>query len=333
MPEATEEISYMSLETEAVLDRRRLRRRASFWRGLAILAVLGAIGVAVSIGAGTSSGIGTKQIARVSIEGVITEDRRQLELLKKIAEARNVEGLILFINSPGGTTTGGEALYEAIRKVSEKKPVVAQFGTVAASAAYIAGLATDQIVARGNSITGSVGVIFQWAELTELMAKLGVKMHELKSGPLKATPSPFQPLDDSTKSVTQEMITESFAWFVGLVSERRGIDTAAVPGLLQGRVFSGREALSHKLVDRIGGEEEAQRWLEETRGVTKNLKIIDWKPTRDPTWGLFGDTAMAFAQWVGGPIGDVAMRLMNARALAALQLDGLVAVWQPLENR
>ncbi len=323
----------MSFETEAVLDRRRLRRRASLWRGLAILAVILGVGAAVSVGASQAPGIGTKQIARVTIEGVITEDRRQLELLKRVADARNVEALILFINSPGGTTTGGEAVYEAIRKVAEKKPVVAQFGTVATSAAYIAGLATDQIVARGNSITGSVGVIFQWAEVTDLLAKLGVKMHEIKSGPLKATPSPFQPVPEEGKAVAQEMIAESFQWFATLVSERRGIDTAAVPGLLQGRIYSGREALGHKLVDRIGGEDEAQRWLEESRGVTKNLKIVDWRPSREPAWGLFGESAMALAQWIGGPIGEVATRLMNARVLATLQLDGLVAVWQPLENR
>ncbi|OJU27337.1 MAG: S49 family peptidase [Alphaproteobacteria bacterium 64-6] len=323
----------MSLETEAVLDRRRLRRRASFWRGLAILAVLLAIGAAVGLTADQTSRIGTKQIARVSLEGVITEDRKQLELLRRVADARNVEGLILFINSPGGTTTGGEALYDAIRKVSEKKPVVAQFGTVATSAAYIAGLATDQIVARGNSITGSVGVIFQWAEVTELMSKLGVKMHEVKSGPLKATPSPFQPTDEAGKEVAQSMIADSFQWFAGLVAERRGIDTAAVPGLMQGRIYSGREALSHKLIDRIGGEDEVRRWLEETRGVTKDLRIVDWKPAREPAWGLLGDAAMAMAQWIGGPLGDAATRLMNARVLATLQLDGLVAVWQPLENR
>lgn len=323
----------MSLETEAVLDRRRLRRRASFWRGLAILAVLATIGTAVGLTANQTSRIGTKQIARVSLEGVITEDRKQLELLKRIADARNVEGLILFINSPGGTTTGGEALYDAIRKVSEKKPVVAQFGTVATSAAYIAGLATDQIVARGNSITGSVGVIFQWAEVTDLMAKLGVKMHEVKSGPLKATPSPFQPTDEAGKEVAQSMIADSFQWFAGLVAERRGIDTTAVPGLMQGRIYSGREALSHKLIDRIGGEDEVRLWLEETRGVTKDLRIVDWKPAREPAWGLLGDAAMAMAQWIGGPLGDAATRLMNARVLATLQLDGLVAVWQPLENR
>ena len=324
----------MSLETEAVLDRRRLRRRASLWRGLAILAVALAIGALVQFGKGTTGMIGeSRQIARVTIEGIITEDRKQLELLEKIADARHVEALLLFINSPGGTTTGGEAVYEAIRKVSAKKPVVAQFGTVAASAAYIAGLATDQIVARGNTITGSVGVIFQWAEFSELLGKVGVKMNTIKSGPLKASPSPFEPVDDASKAVAQEMIDDSFRWFLGLVSERRGIDPASVPGLKEGRIYSGREALAHKLIDRIGGEEEAQRWLEETRGVTKDLKIVDWKPSREPAFGLLGETAMAVVRWIGGPSAEAMVRLLEQRALATLQLDGLVAVWQPLENR
>jgi protease-4 len=239
----------------------------------------------------------------------------------------------VFINSPGGTTTGGEAVYEAIRKVSAKKPVVAQFGTVAASAGYIAGLAADQIVARGNSITGSVGVIFQWAEFSDLLGKVGVKMHSVKSGPLKASPSPFEPADDASKAVAQEMIDDSFRWFLGLVSERRGVDATTVPGLKEGRIYSGREALTHKLVDRLGGEDEAQRWLEESRGVTKDLKIVDWKPTRDPAFGLFGDTALALVRWIGGPSVEAMVRLLEQRAIATLQLDGLVAVWQPLENR
>jgi protease IV len=324
----------MSLETEAVLDRRRLRRRASLWRGLAILAVALAVAALLQYGSGASSMIGdSKQIARISIEGIITEDRKQLELLEKVANARHVEALILFINSPGGTTTGGEAVYEAIRKVSAKKPVVAQFGTVAASAAYIAGLATDQIVARGNSITGSVGVIFQWAEFSELLGKIGIKMNSVKSGPLKASPSPFEPADEAGKAVARDMIEESFRWFIGLVSERRGIDAAAVPGLKDGRIYSGREALAHKLVDRIGGEDEAQRWLEDSRGVTKNLKIVDWKPPRDPAFGLFGDAALALVGWIGGPSAEAIVRLIEQRALATLHLDGLVAVWQPLENR
>ena len=195
-------------------------------------------------------------------------------------------GVILFVNSPGGTTTGGEALFEAIRNVAKGKPVVAQFGTVATSAAYIAGLATDYVVARGNTITGSVGVIFQWAEVSQLLDKIGVKMNEVKSGPLKANPSPFQPLDEAGKATAEQMVAESQKWFVGLVASRRNIDTRSVSGLEQGRIFSGREALSHKMIDEIGGETEAVQWLEQKRNVPKGLKVVDWKPKRGSDWNL-----------------------------------------------
>ena len=218
----------MTFETETVLDRRRLRRRLSLWRGLAVLAAILALGLVVF---SSAEGVGLterRQIARVSLEGIITEDRDKLKLFKQLAESKQVAAVILFINSPGGTTTGGEAIFEAIRELAKTKPVVAQMGTVATSAAYIAGLATDHMVARGNTITGSVGVIFQWAEVTQLLDKLGVKMNEIKSGPLKANPSPFQPMDEAGKALAEQMVAESKRWFVGLVAARRGIDTASV---------------------------------------------------------------------------------------------------------
>jgi len=321
----------MSLETEAVLDRRLLRRRLGWWRGLAVVAVLVAIGVAASV---ASDSVSTKkQIARVSIEGMITEDRDQLRMFKKIAEDKNVAGVILFVNSPGGTTAGGEALYEAIQNVTKTKPVVAQFGTVAASAAYIAGLATDRIVARGNSITGSVGVIFQWPEVSQLMDKLGVKMNEIKSGPLKANPSPFQPLDEAGKATAEKMVAETQRWFLGLVATRRGVDTKAIEGLEQGRVFSGREAVGFKLVDQLGGEAEAVAWLEQQRNVPKNLKIVDWKPKRESDWGVGRLSLAALAALFGGSAADtVAEVLQRQPILARLRLDGLVSVWQGSER-
>src|SRR5215471_10928356 len=280
----------MAFETETVLDRRRLRRRLSVWRALAVIAGLVAFGLAVFASA-EGVGLGGKQIARVSVEGFITENRDQLKLLKQLAENKQVAAVILFINSPGGTTTGGEALFTAIRELAQSKPVVGQMGTVAASAAYIAGLGTDYIVARGNTVTGSVGVIFQWPDVSQLMDKLGVKINEIKSGPLKANPSPFQPVDEAGKAAAEQMVAESQRWFVGLVASRRGIDTARVAGLEQGRVFSGREALDYKLVDQIGGEAEVVKWLEEKRNIPKGLKVQDWKPKRDSDWGLLSSLA------------------------------------------
>lgn len=319
----------MTLETEAILDRRRLRRVISFWRGLGIfgLAMAAVAGGGWLLPGGMFRN--SDQIARISVSGIITDSQPQNRLLRRLAEARHVKGVIVDINSPGGTTTGGEALYEGLRKIAESKPVVAQFGTVAASAAYITGLASDHIVARGNTITGSVGVIVQWPELSGLLDKIGVKVNEVKSGPLKATPSPYAPIDERSRKITEEMIAESQAWFVGLVEKRRGIVPAAVPGLVEGRVFSGRDALRHRLVDEIGAEAEAVRWLEDKRGVTKGLKIVDWKPQIDFSTDQFRVHALIESVFVAPILDSLGHRMRSDPTLGRITLDGLVSIGQP----
>jgi len=227
----------MMLETETVLDRRRLRRHVSFWRMAAVTALVVAIGALAFSNEQISGLVGSKHIARVSFTGTITENRDQLKLLKKLADDDSAAAVLVFVNSPGGTSTGGEAIYEELRRIAKKKPVVAQFGTLAASAGYIIGLAGDHIVTRGNTITGSIGVLVQWPEVTDLMEKVGVKVHEVKSGALKASPSPFTKLDEASRAATKEMVDDSFKWFLDLVKERRGIDPSAVEGLLKGRIY------------------------------------------------------------------------------------------------
>jgi protease IV len=323
----------MTFETESVLDRRRLRRRLSLWRALAVIAALLAFGLVVFASAERAGFADSQKIARVSVEGFISENRDQLKLFKRIADDKHVAGVIVFINSPGGTTTGGEALFESLRELAKVKPVVGQMGTVAASAAYITGLATDYIVARGNTITGSVGVIFQWPDVSQLMDKVGVKMNEIKSGPLKANPSPFQPVDEAGKAAAEQMVAESQRWFVGLVASRRGIDTASVAGLEQGRVYSGREAVANKLVDQIGGEPEAVKYLEEKRNVPKGLKVVNFKPKPDSGWGLMSLSMAALQGLLGERTAGAIGRLFDAdQALGRLRLDGLVSVWQGSER-
>ncbi len=320
----------MTLETEAVLDRRALRRRVGWWRSAFVVAGVVALGtLAYAIGGPELTR--PRHIARVTIDGLITDDRQQLQMLQRIAASKNVAGVMLSINSGGGTTTGGEALFDAIRNVAKVKPVVAQFGTVAASAAYICGLAADHIVARGNSITGSVGVIFQWPEVSGLLDKVGVKMNEIKSGNLKAEPGLFAPISPGGKLVAEAMVAESQGWFLNLVKTRRGIETTAVPGLEQGRVYSGREALTHKLVDEIGGEAEAVKWLE-SKGVAPRLRVIDWRPARENSFGVMRSlTSVVAGLWPGlADDGVISAAIDTIRS--RLSLDGLVSVWQPHEK-
>ena len=156
----------MTLQAELLVDRRKLKRKLASWRLIALLISIVAIGALAAQSESVISAFGLKpHIARVTISGMIRDDRKQQELLEKLGKSKRVAAVILRINSGGGTTTGGEALYEAIRRLSEKKPVVSVFGTVAASAAYMIALASDHIVSRANTITGSVGVVVQWPEL------------------------------------------------------------------------------------------------------------------------------------------------------------------------
>lgn len=317
----------MTQETEGILDRRRLRRKLGLWRTLAIIAGILFVGAMALISSGGAERLVQKsQIARVTLEGMITEDRKTIQLLKKLAEADHVKGVIVFVNSPGGTTTGGEAVYQGLRDIAAKKPVVAQFGTIAASAAYMAGLGTDHIVARSNSITGSVGVLMQWPQVTGLLDKIGVKMNTVKSGNLKAEPSPFSELDEENRTLFNQMIDESQHWFLSLVRERRKIDTSTVPGLEAGRVYSGREALAYKLVDEIGGEGAAVKYLVEKRKVPANLEVKDWKPKTDLDWPFPNALASYMIQVVGSLLGNVGK---NLSPLPASGLEGLISLWQP----
>lgn len=253
-------------------ERKRLRRSRFRWRVVAGVAVLAVIAMVIA----KQKPKPGPHIARYSVEGVITDDRARDKVLKKIAENDSVEALILSIDSPGGSVVGSEILYESIRKVSEKKPVVAVMRNVAASGGYMAAIAADHLVARGNTITGSVGVIAQMPNAHQLLDRLGVSMLEVKSGPLKAQPSPFQPLEENVVDAKQAMVAESFDWFLNLVTERRSLSDSAVEQIIAGGVFTGRQAKELALIDGLGGEEEAVAWLESERDIASDRKVIDY---------------------------------------------------------
>ena len=317
----------MVLDAETVIDRRRLKRRVTAWRLAAI--ALGLLALALYLLGDSGSGGPASllpHVARVSVSGIITDDRKMNELLEKIGKSSQVKAVILDIDSPGGTTTGGEAMYDAVRRLAEKKPVVAVCGTLATSAAYIVALATDRIFVYGNTITGSVGVIFQWAEVTELLHTLGIKVEEVRSGPLKAVPSPFEPADEKARALTEEMVQEAKVWFIDLVSKRREIDAASVPGLTEGRIYSGRQAVELKLVDEIGDEKAALSWLAKERDIPASLKVVEWKPAAESS-GWFGWLSQALASAFG--LSVERFTALIGQISSTLKLDGLVSVWHP----
>lgn len=314
---------------DEMIERRRLRRRLTFWRLSAFVVLAGfVLALAGAFGAfETFSKRNSDHIAGVEIDGFIGNDEALIELLEKLGEKKQVKAVMLKISSPGGTTVGGEALYEAVGELREEKPVVTSVGSLAASAGYMIASASDHIVARRSSIVGSIGVIIQYGEVSRLLDKLGVEVDSVASTPLKAQPSPFRPASEEAKAMLERVVDDSYDWFVDIVAERRGFDRAKALRLADGSIFTGAQGLENGLVDAIGGEETARKWLVDEKGLSDDLKIVDWKPDRDDDSVTAGRAAIAaIAHALGLEIPRSELARLSSVLQRHLFLDGLVSV-------
>lgn len=312
-------------ETDLLMERRKSRRQSLIWKllavalGVALLAALavGDPGRIMSVGGGSAPLFDGEHVARIDVQGIIMEDRWRDEMISQLKDDNKVKAVIVSINSPGGTVVGGENLYLGLRELAKTKPVVGVMGSTATSAAYMTAIATDRIFAREGTLTGSIGVLMQTADVTGLLDKLGVKPETLKSGPFKAQPNPMEPMSDDARAHIQGVVMDMHAMFVDMVAERRHMDRAATLALADGRVFTGRQALPLGLVDAIGGESQAMEWLAAEKGVDADLPVFDAEPDYpQPTMikRLFGAVTGMFGK-----------ALVSER----LTLDGLLSVWHP----
>ncbi len=304
-----------------------IRRKLTFWRIVAALLVAGLVVIAAwQFASRGAMGKVSPHIARITISGVIQDDTELLERLDTIARDDQVKALVVSISSPGGTTFGGEVIFKAIRKVAAKKPVVSDIRTLAASAGYLIAVGGDTIIAGESSITGSIGVIFQYPQIKPLLDKIGVSLEEIKSAPMKAEPSPFHTPPENAKLMINAMVMDSFDWFVGLVAERRKLEKSVVLTLADGSIYTGRQALKLGLVDRLGGEEEIRAYLA-GRKLDKELPIIDWEPDDAVGPFLLSGSVEPFLKLLGL---DTLFALKHLQNLTdgKLFLDGLVSVWQ-----
>lgn len=291
-------------------ERRALRRSRFRWRLIAGIAAIAAAGLYFS----QMKGPVGKHIARYAVTGIIVDDPARDELLKKIAEKDEAEALIVRIDSPGGTVAGSEALYESLREIGEKKPVVAVMREVAASGGYITALAADHVVARGNTITGSVGVVFSAPNAHELFERIGVQMVEVKSGPLKAEPTPFKPVDPVVIAAEEELVSDAFRWFTDLVEERRDLKGNALQVIKKGGVFTGRQAKEIGLIDAIGGEDIAVAWLKSEKNISDDREIVDYE-LKDDEGGLLN---LIFQQVGLGPAARDRLEALGGPRLQAI---------------
>jgi protease-4 len=322
----------MSLDSDVIVDRRRIRRKLTFWRVVAALLAIAAVVIIGTIATpgGRGAFTATGSIARVTIEGLIRSDQDRVEALERLADSK-AAAVIVHINSPGGTTAGSEQLYDSLVQLKAKKPLVVVVEGLAASGGYITAIAADHIIAQQTSLVGSIGVLFQFPNFTDLMKTVGVKVEEVKSSPLKAAPNGFEPTSPEARAALDSLVKDSYAWFRGLVKERRGMDDALLDKVADGRVFTGRQAVDLKLVDQLGDEKTAVAWLVAQKGIKSDLPVRDFKLA--PRFGdlTFLRTAASITLDALG-LSAIARQVEQtgvAQAVDRLGLDGMLALWHP----
>jgi protease IV len=267
----------------------------------------------------------------VTVTGLIRDDEERVRQLDRLAGAANARAVIVHVDSPGGTTAGSEQLFDALGRVRAKKPVAVVVDSLAASGAYITALSGDYIVAKQTSLVGSIGVLFEFPNFTDLLDKIGVKVESIKSSPLKASPNGFEPTTPEARAAIDSIIKDSYAWFKNLVQERRHLTDDQLAAVDDGRVFTGHQGLDLKLIDKLGDERTAIEWLEKEKKITANLPVRDYRlHSRLDDLPFLHAAAVVVLEAVGldglarqfGGLGGVS-------ALDRINLDGLLALWQP----
>jgi protease-4 len=317
----------MSMTSDMVVERRSLRRRVTFWRVTAALLAI----IAIAVGASRyASSLGDKpHIARVRVGGIILDNVEFTRMLERLAKS-SAKAILLEIDSPGGGAAASEAIYELLRKAGETRPIVAIDGSLAASGGYMVSLAADRIYARNSSAVGSIGVIFQNPNMTQMLGTIGVKMEIIKSSPLKASPNPFEVTPPEATAAMTALVGDTFAWFKNLVHERRHLDGADLDKVADGRVFTGSQALSLKLIDAIGGEQDALAWLKSDKGIDTNLPIRDWTAERRGWLSRLAGQATAGALSQLGFADAPQILSAASEPMRSQVMSGLLAMWRPL---
>ena len=300
-------------DTDAFLERRRLRRQVTWWRVLAAVVAIGLIAAVAYRSGQTRLG---PYVARLSIDGMILDDPARDRALRALRDDNDVAALIVRIDSPGGTFAGSEALFRNLRAVAERRPVVAVMAETAASGGYMTALAADYVIAREGTITGSIGVLMQMPNVTGLLERLGVRIDLIKSDPLKAVPNPFEPLTPEAREVAAGVIRDMYESFLTMVVDRRHIARDRARVIADGRIYTGRQARELGLIDALGGEEEARAWLA-SRGVATGLRVRRVEIDRDESF-LSGMVSTAVRAVIG-----------KTYLIERLTLDGPVALWHP----
>ena len=324
----------MSLDADYIVDRRRMRRKLTFWRVVAVVLVALVVAGVAGFASNRAGFTGVRPyIARVTISGLIRGDRERVQALDRLGRSTLARAVIVHVDSPGGTTAGSEQLFDSLSRLRARKPMVIVVDSLAASGGYITALAGDHIIAQQTSLVGSIGVLFQYPNFSDLLDKVGVKVESIKSTPLKASPDGFEPTSPEARAAIESIIKDSYAWFKGIVQNRRHLTDDELQTASDGRVFTGHQAIGLKLIDELGDERNAIAWLAREKKVDANLPVRDYElQSRFSDLPFLHAAVVTMLEAAGLPA--LARRLADWSSVAAVEqfnLDGLLALWHPAE--
>ena len=215
------------------------------------------------------------KVACVELYGPILNSKDIVSQLKKYRKNKSINAVVLRIESPGGTIGASQEIYEEVKKIRESgKIIVASLGNVAASGGYYVACGADKIVANPGTVTGSIGVIAEFFNISELADKFGLKFETVKSGKFKDSGSPFRTLTTEERKYFQKLIDDSFQQFVEVVHQEREIDKEKLLKIADGRIFTGQQAKELNLVDELGSYEDAISLTIKMAGISEDARII-----------------------------------------------------------
>jgi protease-4 len=231
-------------------------------------------------GAGDGLQLGKGRLGIVHLEGLIENSRAVNDWMKELREDDSVKGVLLRIDSPGGVVGPSQEIYSAVARLAAVKPVVASMGAVAASGGYYAAAPAHKIVANPGTLTGSIGVILELANVQELMEKIGIRRETVTSGELKGAGSPFKPMTPKERAYFEALVADLHAQFVADVASGRKMEPDKVASIADGRALTGRQALELGLVDQLGGFEESMDLLKSMCGMTGKVPVVEGPETK-----------------------------------------------------
>ncbi len=234
---------------------------------------------------------GEGDVAVISMKGMITDAQPFLERLDRYLERKEVQAIVIRVESPGGVVAASQEMYEGVKRArATEKPIVVSMGSLAASGAYYLALGADSILANPGTLTGSIGVLMDFPQTTKLLKTLGIEFHSVTSGPLKNAGAPYSEWDEETRQYFSSIVMNTYEQFITAVAEERHLDIDSVRTLADGRVYTGAQAMEHGLIDQLGDLHQAIQVAAEMAGIAGEPTIVRSRERRLRLWDvLFGD--------------------------------------------